>query len=123
MIQVVLDQMMLTKDSPQADLMIGLDNTYLQTALENGLLQESNYKSNPNYNNITDVALAPYSGSMAIPFDMGPVCLNYDERFVDGENVTIPTSLWNLTEEEWQGKMTFPSPITSSWKGVFSCDN
>ena len=110
----ILDQMMLTKDNPQADLMIGLDNTYLQTALENGLLQESDYKSNPNYNNITDVALAPYSGSMAIPFDMGPVCLNYDERFVDGENVTIPTSLWNLTEEEWQGKMTFPSPVTSS---------
>jgi len=110
----ILDQMMLTKDSPRADLMIGLDNTYLQTALENDLLQESNYKSNPNYNNITDVALAPYSGSMAIPFDMGPVCLNYDERFVDGKNATIPTSLWNLTEEEWQGKMTFPSPVTSS---------
>ena len=54
----ILDQMMLTKDSPQANLMIGLDNTYLQTALENGLLQASNYKSNPNYNNITDVALA-----------------------------------------------------------------
>ena len=33
----ILDQMMLTKDSPQADLMIGLDNTYLQTALENGV--------------------------------------------------------------------------------------
>ena len=110
----ILDQMMLTKDSPQADLMIGLDNTYLQTALENNLLTETTYKTNPNYNNISDIALQPYSGSLAIPFDMGPVCLNYDERFVDDENVTNPTSLWNLTDEEWRGKLTFPSPVTSS---------
>ena len=58
--------------------------------------------------------LEPYSGPMAIPFDMGPVCLNYDERFVDDENVSTPTSLWNLTDEEWRGKLTFPSPVTSS---------
>ena len=110
----ILDQMMLTKDSPQADLMIGLDNTYLQTALENNLLTETAYKTHPSYINISSAALESYSGSMAIPFDMGPVCLNYDERFVDGENVTIPTSLWDLTNEEWRGKMTFPSPVTSS---------
>ena len=48
----ILDKMMLTKDSPQADLMIGLDNTYLQTALENNLLTETSFKTNPNYNNI-----------------------------------------------------------------------
>jgi thiamine transport system substrate-binding protein len=29
----ILDQMMLTKAAPQADLMIGLDNTYLPTAI------------------------------------------------------------------------------------------
>ena len=33
----ILDQMMLTKNAQQADLMIGLDNTYLQTAIENCL--------------------------------------------------------------------------------------
>ena len=110
----ILDQMMLTKDSPLADLMIGLDNTYLQTALDNDLLSETNYTTNPNYNNISDIAMQPYSGSLAIPFDMGPVCLNYDERFVDGENVSSPTSLWDLTDEEWRGKLTFPSPVTSS---------
>ena len=110
----ILDKMMLTKDSPVADLMIGLDNTYLQTALVNNLLTETNYVTNSGYQNISQSALEPYSGSMAIPFDMGPVCLNYDERFVDDENVSTPTSLWNLTDEEWRGKLTFPSPVTSS---------
>ena len=110
----ILDKMMLTKDSPVADLMIGLDNTYLQTALINNLLTETNYLTNSGYQNISQSALEPYSGPMAIPFDMGPVCLNYDERFVDDENVSTPTSLWNLTAEEWRGKLTFPSPVTSS---------
>ncbi len=110
----ILDKMMLTKDNPVADLMIGLDNTYLQTALVNDLLTETDYVTNSGYQNISQSALEPYSGSMAIPFDMGPVCLNYDERFVDDENVSTPTSLWNLTAEEWRGKLTFPSPVTSS---------
>ena len=110
----ILDKMMLTKNSPVADLMIGLDNTYLQTALANDLLEETNYVNNAGYQNITESALEPYSGTMAVPFDMGPVCLNYDERFVDDENVSTPTSLWNLTEDEWRGKLTFPSPVTSS---------
>jgi thiamine transport system substrate-binding protein len=39
----VLDQMMLTKQAQQADLMIGLDNTYLQTAIDNCLLRETVY--------------------------------------------------------------------------------
>ncbi len=110
----ILDQMMLTKNSPQADLMIGLDNSYLKTALENNLLQESDFVQKQQYENITEIAFSAYKGGFAIPFDMGPVCLNYDERFVDGDNVSTPTSLWNLTEEVWQGKTAFPSPVTSS---------
>lgn len=110
----ILDQMMLTKNAQQADLMIGLDNTYLQTAIENCLLRDTTYTNNENYQNISSSAMEPYSGPLAIPFDQGPVCLNFDEDFVDGENVTEPTSLWDLTTEVWQGKTAFPSPITSS---------
>ena len=121
----ILDQMMLTKlIASQADLMIGLDNTYLQTALENSLLTETTYKTNPNYNNIYNIALQSYSGSLAIPFDMGPVCLNYDERFVDDENITTPTSLWNLTDEEWRGKVDISLPSNFLHRqSVFGCYN
>ncbi len=110
----ILDQMMLTKNAQQADLMIGLDNSYLQTAIENCLLRETLFTQNPQYQNISTSALEPYSGNLAIPFDQGTVCLNYDENFVDGTNVTIPTSLWNLTEPQWEGKTVFPSPLSSS---------
>ena len=45
----ILDQMMLTKQAQQADLMIGLDNTYLQTAIDNCLLRETVYTQSDNY--------------------------------------------------------------------------
>jgi thiamine transport system substrate-binding protein len=106
----ILEQMLQTKNAQQADLMLGLDNTYLQTAIDNCLLQYQNVS----VNNISDIALSHHDGNFATPFDQGYVCINYDENYVDGENVTVPTSLWNLTEPQWNGKIAFPSPVTSS---------
>ncbi|MAU75071.1 MAG: hypothetical protein CBC92_000580, partial [Euryarchaeota archaeon TMED132] len=53
----ILDQMMLTKNAQQADLMIGLDNSYLQTAIDNCLLRETLFTQNPQYQNISTSAL------------------------------------------------------------------
>ncbi|MBJ23765.1 MAG: hypothetical protein CMB64_03760 [Euryarchaeota archaeon] len=107
----VLDYLIQNKGTETIDLAIGLDNTYLQTAIKQGVLTE--HLAN-NLDNISQDALAPYNGPFAVPFDMGHVCLNYDSSIVDGQNMTVPTSLWNLTEEEWRGKVAIPSPITSS---------
>lgn len=106
----ILDQMMLTQMAPQADLMLGLDNTYLPTALQNCLLIEHN--ATPE--NLTQSSRDFYDGEMALPFDEGDVCLNYDEDALAASNISVPTSLWDLTESEWNGKLAIPSPITSS---------
>ena len=106
----ILDQMMLTKSAPLADLMIGLDNTYLPTAIQNCLLMEHSVSDE----NFTESSLEFYQGPLAIPFDEGEVCLNYDEDALSAANMSVPTSLWDLTQPEWNGKMTFPSPMTSS---------
>ena len=106
----ILDQMMLTQMAPQADLMLGLDNTYLPTALQNCLLIEHN--GTPE--NLTQSSRDFYDGEMALPFDEGDVCLNYDEDALAASNISVPTSLWDLTEPEWNGKLAIPSPITSS---------
>lgn len=106
----ILDQMMLTQMAPQADLMLGLDNTYLPTALENCLLIEHNVTPE----NLTQSSRDFYDGEMALPFDEGDVCLNYDEDALLASNISVPTSLWDLTEPEWNGKLAIPSPITSS---------
>ena len=106
----ILEQLLQTQQAQQADLAIGLDNTYLQTALNFCLLQAHE----ANVSGISETALEPYSGPLALPFDRGDVCLNYDETRVDGTNLTVPTSLWNLTQPEWNGLTAFPSPVTSS---------
>lgn len=106
----ILEQLLQTQQAQQADLAIGLDNTYLQTALNFCLLQPHN----ANVTGISSTALEPYDGPNAVPFDRGDVCLNYDESRVDGTNLTVPTSLWDLTEPEWSGLTAFPSALTSS---------
>lgn len=106
----ILDNLLLTKEAPQADLALGLDNTYLQTALDNCLLAPHS----ATLPNIDPAALAPYSGEMAVPFDQGYVCLNVDTQALDENNVTFPTSLEELTNEQWKGRTAFPSPTTSS---------
>ena len=106
----ILEQLLQTQQAQQADLAIGLDNTYLQTALNFCLLQPHN----ATVSDIAETALEPYNGPLALPFDRGDVCLNYDETRVDGTNLTVPTSLWNLTEPQWNGLAAFPSPVTSS---------
>ena len=106
----ILQRLLQTQDAPQFDLAIGLDNTYLQTALDADLFVELD----ANVSGISSTALEPYNGPFAVPFDRGDVCLNYDETRVDGENLTAPTSLWNLTEPAWEGLVAYPSPLTSS---------
>ena len=112
----ILSHLIQNEGAGTVDLAIGLDNTYLPTAIELGLLEEVNVDKSSilrtDYNQ--SAPLGPYDGKLAIPFDMGYICLNYDSNTVDGLNFTVPTSLWNLTEPEWKGKVALPSPITSS---------
>ena len=111
----VLEKMMLTKNAPQADIAIGLDNTYLQTALDNCLIAPHN-ASVPELN---PLALGPYTGNMAVPFDHGYICLNVDTEALDENNLSTPTTLEELTGEQWKGRTAFPSPTTSSPGRVF----
>ena len=87
----ILEQLLQTQQAQQADLAIGLDNTYLQTHSTFASFKPTK----PTSSGISETALEPYNGPLALPFDRGDVCLNYDETRVDGTNLTVPTSLWN----------------------------
>jgi thiamine transport system substrate-binding protein len=104
----ILNQMMLTKNIPQADLAIGLDNTYIQTAIEFCLLQPHNLVVEEIQSHLS----SPYD-SYGIPFDYGHVCLNLDTGRLH-ENESAPTSLSDLTNERWANTIAIPSPLTSS---------
>ena len=113
----ILSYLIQNDGSGNVDLAIGLDNTYLPTAIELNLLEEISVNKDliSGTNSSGEMkALSLYDGNLATPFDMGYICLNYDSSIVDGLNFTVPTSLWNLTEPEWRGKVALPSPVTSS---------
>ena len=63
----ILEHLLLTKDNPQADLALGLDNTYLQTAFQFNLLAEHS----ADIPDLDPKATIPYSGNKAVPFDQG----------------------------------------------------
>ncbi len=67
----ILNQMMLTKDIPQADVAIGLDNTYIQTAIDFCLIQ-------PHSLEIEDIQshMSTTPDPFGITFDSGHECLN-----------------------------------------------
>ena len=107
----VLNHLLQTQDAPQADLALGLDNTYLQQAIERMVIQEHG----ANVSDVMDSAWEPYDGNMAVPFDQGSICLNYDKTAINvSQGRDVPTSLWNLTDDAWKGKVAIPSPVTSS---------
>ena len=106
----ILEHLLLTKDSPQADLALGLDNTYLQTAFQFDLLAEHNAEIPL----LDPKATVPYNGNKAVPFDQGYICLNADTQALSENNISFPTTLEELTAPEWKGRTAFPSPVTSS---------
>jgi thiamine transport system substrate-binding protein len=107
----ILNHLLQTKEAPQADLALGLDNTYLQQAIDRNVIQSHG----ANISNVMESAWLPYNGTMAVPFDQGSICLNYDINSINSsQGRDVPTSLWNLSEEAWKGKVAIPSPVTSS---------
>ena len=117
----IYNYLLQTKDSPQVDIVLGLDNTYIQSAIDANLLEPiANNASTELFREdgepiqLIDIALKDNLG-FGVPYDHGYICLNYNSESIGGENQSnIPTSLWDLTLPEWNGKVAIPSPQSSS---------
>ena len=105
-----LNQAILTKDNPLADVFYGLDNTFLTRALEEQLFIPYD---TPMLDQIPDeFKLDP--GNFAHPVDYGDVCINYDRAYFETHDLPIPTSLEALTEPQYAGLLVTQNPATSS---------
>jgi thiamine transport system substrate-binding protein len=106
----VLNQAILTKDAPLADVLYGVDNTFLSRALE------------------ADIFLPYYAPALAdlpeqykldaqnraLPVDYGDVCINYDKSFFAKNDLPLPESLADLTKPAYKGLLVVEDPSTSS---------
>jgi thiamine transport system substrate-binding protein len=105
-----LNQAILSKDAPLADVFYGVDNTFFSRAIEAGIFEP--YAS-PVLADIPDeLELDPQH--RLSPVDFGDVCLNYDKAYFEEKGRTPPQSLEDLTKPELKGLTVVENPATSS---------
>jgi thiamine transport system substrate-binding protein len=106
----VLNQAILTKDAPLADVFFGVDNTFLSRALNADIFET--YPS-PMLADIADeFKLDP--SNRALPVDYGDVCINYDKNYFADNNLPVPLTFEDLAKPEYKGLLVVENPATSS---------
>ncbi len=107
---LMLNQALLSKDNPLADVIYGVDNTFLSRALKGGILEP--YRSPALASIPDDLELDP--SFQMLPVDYGDVCLNYDKGWFQEHNLAPPADLPDLTRPEYKGLTVVENPATSS---------
>ena len=106
----MLNQAVLTKDAPIADVIFGVDNTFLFRALDADVFEAH---PSPALNDIADeFKLDP--SNRALPVDYGDVCINYDKAYFTENNLAVPQSFDDLAKPEYKGLLVVENPATSS---------
>jgi thiamine transport system substrate-binding protein len=105
-----LNKAILTKNAPLADVLYGVDNTFLSRALEADIYEPYN---SPALAGIPD-AFKLDTSNRALPVDYGDVCINYDKAYFADHNLAVPQSLEDLTKPEYSGLLVTENPATSS---------
>jgi len=105
-----LNQAVLAKDDPLADVFFGVDNTFLSRALDNDIFIP--YDA-PALAQIPDsLELDPQH--RALPVDFGDVCLNYDKAWFAENGLQPPQNLDDLVKPEYAGLTAVENPATST---------
>jgi thiamine transport system substrate-binding protein len=105
-----LNKAILAKGNPLADVLYGVDNTFLSRALDEGIFEPYN---SPRLADIPDTfKLDPSNG--ALPVDYGDDCLNYDKAYFAEKNLPPPARLEDLTQPDYKDLLVVENPATSS---------
>ena len=106
----MLNKAVLAREAPLADVLFGVDNTFLSRALDNDIFVP--YAS-PALANIP-AAFQLDAQNRALPVDFGDVCLNYDKAWFAENGIRPPQALADLTDPTYGGLTVVQNPATSS---------
>ena len=106
----MLNKAILAKDAPLADVMFGVDNTFLSRALEADIFDA--YQS-PALSDVPAEFVLD-SSFRALPVDYGDVCINYDKKYFEENDLAVPASFEDLAKPEYNGLLVVQNPATSS---------
>lgn len=101
----------LTAGNPEADVMWGVDSTFLSRAVDADIFEP--YESD-GLDAVPDELQAYVPGFEATPVDFGDVCLNYDIEALADDGIEPPESFGDLTKPEYAGKLVVQNPALSS---------
>ena len=107
---MVLNRAILEKGNPSGDLLYGVDNTFLSRALREGIFIP--YES-PLIENVPDQFILDDTFHVT-PVDYGYVNINYDISYLEENGLTPPSTLEDLTQPEWKGRLVVQNPATST---------
>ena len=104
----VLSRLIMEKNNPQADVVVGIDNSYLQKAINAGILVP--YRpENAKY--IPDWIIKNFDPNFYLtPYDYGAIAIVYKKNIVNNP----PKTFEELLKPEWNGKLIVEDPRTSS---------
>lgn len=106
----VLNQAILTKNAPLADILFGVDNTFLSRALDADIFEP--YQS-PVLGDISAEYILDET-YRALPVAYGDVCINYDKNYFSENNLIVPQTFEDLAKPEYKDLLVVENPATSS---------
>lgn len=106
----VVNQAILTNGNPQADVLFGIDSTFLTRALQERLFVPYRAMGLGR----VDKAFLLDAKHRVTPVDYGDVCLNYDKSYFKDAGIPVPASLKDLTNPIYKNLLVVENPATSS---------
>ncbi|WP_108718877.1 thiamine ABC transporter substrate binding subunit [Miniimonas sp. S16] len=104
----LVNQLVLTKDSPLGDVVFGVDTTFASRAMDEGVFAPYTSPALP-------ASAEQYLlGDALTPVDVSDVCLNVDLAWYEENGQTPPASLEDLTQPEYASQLVVTNPATSS---------
>lgn len=101
------NQLVLTKDAPQGDVVYGVDNTVSYRLAGQGIIEEAGIAS-------PDATL-DYAGEPGlIPIDNGDVCVNLDKTWFKEKGLAEPQTFEDLAKPEYKDMLVAMNPATST---------
>jgi thiamine transport system substrate-binding protein len=106
----VVNQAVLTRDNPQADVLFGVDNNLLTRVWDANLFLP--YESPELAAVDDDFELDP--DHRVTPIDRGDVCLNFDREYFAARDLAVPATLQELTDPAYEDLLVVQNPSTST---------
>ena len=105
----MVNQAALSKDNPLADVLFGVDDTFLSRAIDEEIFAEHRSAL---LGEVGDQFVP--DTDLVTPIDYGDVCINYDKSWFAEEGTAVPTELDQLRDPALAGVLTVEHPATSS---------